>query len=59
MVGRLEDTKEELEEYQISSRELEAELETLLGQLEKEKEECKDTNVHLEMEVESLKVFVV
>ena len=32
---RLEETREELEEFQISSRELEAELETQLEQLEK------------------------
>ena len=53
---RLEETKEELEEYQISSRELEAELETQLKQLEKRNKELDTSSSRLQAEVESLKV---
>lgn len=51
----LEETKEELEEYQISSRELEAELEAQLRQLEKRNAELESTGSRLQTEVEALR----
>ena len=53
---RLEETREELEEFQISSRELEAELEAQLEQLEKKNGTLVQDNSKLKHEVESLKV---
>lgn len=53
---RLEETKEELEEFQISSRELEAELEAQLKQLEKRNKELETSGARLQTEVESLRV---
>ena len=54
--GRLEETKEELEEYTISSRELEAELEAQLKQLEKRNKELETNSSRLQAEVDSLRV---
>ncbi|XP_076455263.1 nuclear distribution protein nudE homolog 1-like isoform X1 [Babylonia areolata] len=51
----LEESKEELEEYQISSRELEAELEAQLKQLEKRNKELESSTTKLQSEVESLR----
>ncbi|KAL8566584.1 hypothetical protein ACOMHN_054806 [Nucella lapillus] len=51
----LEESKEELEEYQISSRELEAELEAQLKQLEKRNKELESSTTRLQSEVESLR----
>ena len=56
---RLEETKEELEEYQISSRELEAELEAQLKQLEKRNKELETNSARLQTEVESLRVSII
>lgn len=50
------ETKEELEEYEISSRELEAELEAQLEQQEGRVKELVASNQRLQMEVESLRV---
>lgn len=55
-IFRLEDTKEELEEFQISSRELEAELEAQLEQLEKKNSVLDQNNSKLQHEVDSLRV---
>ena len=52
----LEETKEELEEFQISSRELEAELEAQLEQLEKKNSTLNQNNQKLQHEVDSLRV---
>ena len=54
--SRLEETREELEEFQISSRELEAELEAQLEQLEKKNNVLSQDNSKLKYEVDSLKV---
>ncbi|BFZ03184.1 hypothetical protein BsWGS_06223 [Bradybaena similaris] len=51
----LEDTKEELEEFQISSRELEQELETQLKQEEKKNKELTLINERLQNECDSLR----
>lgn len=51
----LEDAREELEEFQISSRELEAELETQLEQLENKNKELISDRSKLQMENESLR----
>ena len=56
---RLEETREELEEFQISSRELEAELETQLEQLEKKNGVLVQDNSKLKHEVDSLKVRTI
>lgn len=56
IIYSLEEVKEELEEFQISSRELEAELETQLEQAEKRNRELQTANDRLTMEVETLKV---
>ncbi|CAH1794386.1 unnamed protein product [Owenia fusiformis] len=50
----LEDTKEELEEFQISSRELEQELEMQLDQAESKNKELTSANSRLQNEVENL-----
>ena len=55
---RLEETREELEEFQISSRELEAELEAQLEQLEKKNDVLNQDNSKLKYEVESLRVSI-
>jgi hypothetical protein len=55
----LDEAREELDEFQISSRELEAELETQLEQLEKQKSDYQGANARLQMEVESLRVSIV
>ena len=57
--SRLEETREELEEFQISSRELEAELEAQLEQLEKKNNVLSQDNSKLKYEVDSLKVSTV
>ncbi|XP_005096591.1 nuclear distribution protein nudE homolog 1 isoform X3 [Aplysia californica] len=51
----LEETKEELEDYQISSRELEQELETQLKQEEKKNKELNLANDRLQNECDSLR----
>ncbi|XP_064638900.1 nuclear distribution protein nudE homolog 1-like isoform X3 [Lineus longissimus] len=51
----LDEAREELDEFQLSSRELEAELETQLEQLEKQKSDYQSANARLQMEVESLR----
>ncbi|XP_033097489.1 nuclear distribution protein nudE homolog 1-like [Anneissia japonica] len=51
----LEETKEDFEEYQISSRELEAELETQLEHAEAKIKDLTASNQRQQMEVESLK----
>lgn len=51
-----EETKEELEEFQTSSRELEQELETQLRQEEKKTKELASANERLQHECDSLKV---
>ncbi|XP_021361579.1 nuclear distribution protein nudE homolog 1-like isoform X1 [Mizuhopecten yessoensis] len=51
----LEDGREELEEFQISSRELEAELETQLEQLENKNKELTSDRSKLQTENESLR----
>ncbi|XP_013402778.1 nuclear distribution protein nudE homolog 1 isoform X2 [Lingula anatina] len=51
----LEDTREELEEFQISSRELEAELETQLEQSDNKNRELHAANERLQMELDSIK----
>ncbi|XP_025087747.1 nuclear distribution protein nudE-like 1 isoform X2 [Pomacea canaliculata] len=51
----LEETKEEFEEYQISSRELECELEAQLKQIEKRNKELEANCGRLQTEVESLR----
>lgn len=51
---RLEEAQEELEEFQISSRELEAELEAQLEQAETKVRELTSANQRLQMENESL-----
>ncbi len=53
---RFEETKEELEEFQISSHELEAELETQLDQAEKKVTELTAASQRLQSECENLKV---
>lgn len=50
-----EDAREELDEYQISSRELEAELEAQLEQAEGKNRELTSTNSRLHMEIDSLR----
>ena len=52
----LEETREELEEFQIGSRELEAELEAQLEQQESKNKELVGNQQRLQMEVESLRV---
>ena len=51
-----EDAKEELDEFQASSRELEQELEAQLEQQEKKNRDLVSSNSRLQMEVESLRV---
>ncbi|XP_072168608.1 nuclear distribution protein nudE-like 1-A [Diadema setosum] len=51
----LQETKEELEEYQISSQELEAELEAQLEQSESKVKDLTATNQRLHMECDNLK----
>lgn len=53
-----QEAQEELDEFQISSRELEAELETQLEQLEVQTRELQSTLIKLEQENELLKVCV-
>ncbi len=55
----LEEAREELDEFQLSSRELEAELEAQLEQVEVKAKELTSANSRLTMEVEMLKVSVV
>lgn len=52
----LDETKEELEEFQISSQELEQELETQLEQAERKVRDFTAANQRLQAECESLKV---
>ncbi|XP_071813822.1 nuclear distribution protein nudE-like 1 [Apostichopus japonicus] len=51
----LDETKEELEEFQISSQELEQELETQLEQAEKKAKDFHAANQRLQLECETLK----
>jgi septal ring factor EnvC (AmiA/AmiB activator) len=53
---RLEETREEFEDFQVSSREFEAELETQVEQLEKKSKTLGQENSRLQHEVESLRV---
>ena len=53
---RYEEVKDELEEFQLSSQELEAELEAALEQTEGKNKELNATRCRLEMEVDSLRV---
>ena len=53
---RFSDAREELDEYQTSSRELEAELETQIEQLEAKKKELLSANSRLQLENENLRV---
>ena len=57
----MEEAREELEDFQISSRELERELEIQLGQLEKQNEALVLSNEKLTLERDQLRVsgFVV
>ena len=52
----LEEAREELDEFQMSSRELEAELEAQLEQAEVKNKELLSGNGRLTMEVEMLRV---
>lgn len=52
------EVKEELEEYEISSRELEAELEAQLEQQENKNRELLSANQRLQMELDSARVSV-
>ena len=56
---RLEEAREELDEFQMSSRELEAELEAQLEQAEVKNKELLSANGRLTMEVEMLRVCTV
>ena len=58
MIGlhRLDEAREELDEFQISSHELEAEIEAQLSQQENKNRELTAANARLQMEVESLRV---
>ena len=56
MVASYENSKEELEEFQTSSRELELELESQLETSEKKNKEFDSCNSRLKMEVETLRV---
>ena len=58
IISSLNETKEELEEYQISSQELEAELETQLEQSEAKVKDLTATNQRLGTECDNLKVCV-
>ena len=51
-----EEAREELDEFQISSRELESELEAQLEQYESRNKELVSTNARQDMEIESLRV---
>lgn len=51
-----ENVKEELEDFQASSRELESELEAQLTQAENKNKELTSLNSRLQTEVDSLKV---
>jgi TolA-binding protein len=53
-----DDTRLELEEYQESSREVEAELETQLKQSESQVRELRTANQRLQMEYMHLKVML-
>ena len=55
-IHRLEEAREELDEFQLSSRELEAELEAQLEQAEGKNKELLSANGRLTMEVEMLRV---
>lgn len=56
---RLQETKEELEEFQEGSRELEAELEAQLEQAEARQKELLSIKTRLETDNENLKVSAV
>ena len=56
---RFEETKEELEEFQMSSHELEQELETQLEQAEKKVSELTAASQRLQLESENLKVSFI
>ena len=53
---RYEDTKEELDEYEASSKELEAEMEVQLEQSEKKVKDLTSHNERLQTELEQLRV---
>lgn len=55
---RAQDTQDEFEEYQESSRALEAELEAQLEQVEKQNADLRLSKVRLEQELEALKVCI-
>lgn len=56
---RLQETKEELDEFQEGSRELEAELEAQLEQAEARQKELLSIKTRLETDNENLKVFIL
>lgn len=56
LVERLQEARDELDEFQEGSRELEAELETQLEQAEARQRELLSAKTRLETENESLKV---
>ena len=56
---RLEETKEELEEFQISSHELENELETQLEQCDSKNKELMADKAKLEHECAALRVCII
>jgi predicted nuclease with TOPRIM domain len=56
IIYRYEEIKEELEEFQLSSQELEAELEGTLEQAESKNKDLSASKCRLEMEVDSLRV---
>ena len=53
-----DEAREELEEYQISSRELEAELEAQLEQQESKNRELTASNQRMQMELDTARVCV-
>lgn len=56
LIERLQEARDELDEFQEGSRELEAELETQLEQAEARQRELLSAKTRLETENESLKV---
>lgn len=55
----MQETKEELDEFQEGSRELEAELEAQLEQAEARQKELLSIKTRLETDNENLKVFIL